>query len=169
MPPRSPRRRGLAGKNAPSARASAGERGDLPRADAATLVPGVQAPGSVRLLIADDDAPMRALLRDMLRGLHIEIDEAANGWELLDRLANQGPHLAVITDLRMPAPSGLQVITMARVAGLETPFLLITAFPDASVRAAVDKLAAVSLLAKPFDRHELLAAIRAGIDDATRR
>ena len=48
---------------------------------------------------------------------------------------------------------------MARGAGLTTPFLLITAFPDQLVRDAVAGLADVGLLAKPFARDELEAEL----------
>jgi CheY-like chemotaxis protein len=113
----------------------------------------------IRIVVADDDSEMRALVRMLVRPIAGEVRDARSGWELLGVLADDGPFDLVITDVRMPAPSGVHVVSMARAAGLETPFLVITAFPDDAVRRAVDAQVRALLLGKPFGRAELLEAV----------
>jgi len=112
-----------------------------------------------RLLIAEDDDEMRAWLKLLLDGTGMEILQASSGWELLDTVAEAGPFGLIITDVRMPGPSGLQVVEMARATGLETPFLVITAFPEEKLKREAANLESVTLLEKPFARTELLGAI----------
>jgi CheY-like chemotaxis protein len=109
-----------------------------------------------RLLIADDDREMRRVLRDMLRSTGADIREAANGNDLLGHLES-GEFDLVITDLRMPAPNGLQVMMQARSAGCQTPFILITAFGDDEVREELGQIPNAFMLEKPFARPALLS------------
>ena len=113
-----------------------------------------------RIFIADDDQAMREWLRLLLRPMRAAIREASAGVELLELLASGEPYDLVITDLRMPAPSGLQIVAMARAAGVTTPFLVITAFPDDEVRRALAASGA-ELLAKPFSATELKDRVEA--------
>jgi CheY-like chemotaxis protein len=112
-----------------------------------------------RLLIADDDADMREWLRAVLSRAAEVVGEAASGWELLHVLSHDGPFDLVITDVRMPAPSGLSVVAMARAAGMTTPFLIITAFPQPQLVAAAARLDRVVLLGKPFSAQQLRDAM----------
>jgi DNA-binding response OmpR family regulator len=117
-----------------------------------------------RIFVADDDPAMREWLRLLLRSMQATIHEAAGGIELLELLAGGDPYDLVITDLRMPGPSGLQVVAMARAAGVTAPFLIITAFPDDEVCAAL-AAAGAELLAKPFSARELKARVAALIKE----
>ncbi len=116
---------------------------------------------AMRVLIADDDADMRSYLRDVLQKRGFSIAAVASGCELLARLAHDEPYDLVVSDLRMPSPSGLQVACMMRTAGLATPFLLITAFPDARLQRALAALPSVTLLGKPFTPAQLVSAATA--------
>jgi CheY-like chemotaxis protein len=107
-----------------------------------------------RIFIADDDQAMREWLRLLLRPMRATIREASAGLELLELLASGEPYDLVITDLRMPGPSGLQIVAMARAAGVTAPFLVITAFPDDEVERTLAASGA-DLLAKPFTATEL--------------
>src|SRR5262245_38415698 len=92
---------------------------------------------TARIIIADDDRGMRGWLLAVLKGLDATFIEVDSSFELLDLVVG-GDHVdLVITDVRMPPSSGLQVLTLVREAGLDTPFLVITAFPDDEVRARV--------------------------------
>jgi CheY-like chemotaxis protein len=117
-----------------------------------------------RLLIADDDREMRRVLRDMLRPTGADIREAANGHDLLGHLES-GEFDLIITDLRMPAPNGLQVMMKARSAGCQTPFILITAFGDEEVRAELGRIPNAFMLEKPFARPALLSWVATALRD----
>jgi CheY-like chemotaxis protein len=119
---------------------------------------------SLRIILAEDDDEMRAWLRIVLRPLQARLVEASSGWELLELLSERGPFQLVITDVRMPPPSGLNVVTMARSAGLETPFLVITAFPGPELARSVARVGGATLLPTPFGASELLTAARALLD-----
>jgi CheY-like chemotaxis protein len=117
-----------------------------------------------RLLIADDDREMRRVLRDMLRSIGADIREAANGQDLLGHLET-GDFDLIITDLRMPAPNGLQVMIKARSAGCQTPFILITAFGDSELRAELGRIPNAFMLEKPFARPALLSWVATALAD----
>jgi DNA-binding response OmpR family regulator len=118
------------------------------------------------VLLAEDDADLRALLASALRDDGYEVVEACDGGRLLVRLAReyvesplpQGYDL-LVTDLRMPICSGLQILEKIRGAGWTTPAIVMTAFGDEPMRARVEALGA-SMFSKPFDVDELRTALR---------
>ena len=99
-----------------------------------------------RLLIADDDADMRAWLRAIAEKLGVTVDEAEDGADLLAQL---DAYDAVITDDRMPIPHGRHVVGMARACGVEIPFLIISAH-DRDLHGEAANLGATDFLPKPF-------------------
>lgn len=118
------------------------------------------------LVIADDDANMRALVRETLRGELPEAIEVADGrelfWQLMRSSFGVSGHsrdLVIVSDVRMPAYSGLDVLDAWRHEHAKHPIVVITAFPDDRVRARAARLSA-SLVAKPFTRAQLQLAVR---------
>ncbi len=81
---------------------------------------------SFRVLIADDDPPMRTLLELSLFSLGIdEVCMAVDGDEALNRLTNEKFDLAII-DWNMPGANGLDVIRSLRSAGSMIPVIMVT-------------------------------------------
>ncbi len=118
-----------------------------------------------RLLLADRDEAMRAWIKRTLAFAGCDVAEASSGFELLDRLADDGPYDLVITEVgraepRQAHPTGLQVATMAREAGLATPFLVMAESPDSRLSEVLSAVGRARLLSKPFSPHALLAAVR---------
>ena len=113
---------------------------------------------SLTLIVAEDDHFMREWLSIVLQGLDARVYHAANGHELLNLLAEIEAVDLVISDIRMPGPSGLDVLANARAGGNQVPFLFITGYGGADVVSAAAQLGA-SLLAKPFSRQDLLAHV----------
>jgi CheY-like chemotaxis protein len=114
-----------------------------------------------RFLIVDDDQEMRRWLRASLEPLGIVVDEAESGCETLRRLSEGGPFDLVITDERMPAPNGLEVIARARARGLSMPFVVVTGFSDEDLRLRAAQLAQTIVIDKPFEVRDLIALARA--------
>jgi DNA-binding response OmpR family regulator len=120
----------------------------------------------VRLIVADDSAEMRWLVRDALRLSFTDIIEAEDGrqlmWQLLRATigTRREPPTAVlvIADVCMPSYSGLEVLDAWHDDAAPVPMIVITSFPDAIVQARVAALGAV-LLPKPFTRAALRAAV----------
>ena len=119
------------------------------------------------VVIAEDDDEMRALLRDLVSQLAVDVDLAASGGELIARLADDRPVDLLVTDLRMPWLTGFQAALSARRAGLSMPIIMVTAFPDTELRAKVGSLGAAVVLAKPFRPEELLSLVRCQLSSAT--
>jgi DNA-binding NtrC family response regulator len=111
------------------------------------------------VLIVDDEIRYRELYARVLRDAGFTVQEAASAEDAQALLETDPPGL-VISDVRMPGASGLDLLRRTRSDHPGLPFLLITAYAD--VRQAVDalKLGAVDYLAKPVDMDELLTAVR---------
>ena len=120
------------------------------------------------VVVAEDDAAMRCLLAEELRRDGCEVIEVADGEELLDCLATAcfasgraaAPVDLIVSDLRMPKLTGMDVLCVLRLARRKTPLILITAFGDEAIRAEARELGASAVLDKPFDVDELRAAIQ---------
>jgi DNA-binding NtrC family response regulator len=119
-----------------------------------------------RVLLAEDDDQIRELLAASLRRDGIEVIEARNGSELkrlLDRGVLQGERAEgldlVVSDIVMPDLSGLEVLAAVRELRDDTPFILITAHGDPSLRREAERLGASALFVKPFELADLETAI----------
>lgn len=118
-----------------------------------------------RILLAEDDVEMRRLVTEALRKDGYEVRSVPDGGRLLVTLAHEiadgdGPELddLVVSDIRMPVCSGLQILEQLRAAHVRLPFILMTAFGDAAARERAGTLGAV-LFDKPFDIDDLRTAV----------
>jgi CheY-like chemotaxis protein len=116
-----------------------------------------------RIVVADDDGEMRALIRQALVLDGYEVLEARDGVELTRALrAARVDVLAavdlVVTDVRMPGLDGLAVLDALRRNGVPTPVIVISGFADAPLREVAESLDAV-VFAKPFDLDDLRTAV----------
>jgi DNA-binding response OmpR family regulator len=122
--------------------------------------------GSTVLLVEDDTEMRRMLAATLRRDGHFVI-EAADGDEALDWLApgvldgdfERVPDL-VVSDIRLPYFSGLEILEGLQIAARRIPVILITGFPDRETCRRAAALGAARVLAKPFDLGELRAAVR---------
>ena len=115
--------------------------------------------GSTRLVVADDSAEMRTLIRDAVCGSRFEVDEAADGRQLFwmlerCRTSPDARHVVVVADVRMPIYSGLEVLEALDGAHCPFRFIIITSYPDDETRRRVERCGA-TLLPKPFTVAEL--------------
>jgi CheY-like chemotaxis protein len=116
----------------------------------------------MRVLLAEDDSAMRALLARALRKSGFEVLEASTGHEALERLAraqvDQPPSRfdLIISDVRMPGYTGLDLLARLHRANSRVPVILITAFGSASTHADAKRLGAFATLDKPFDLDDLM-------------
>lgn len=122
-----------------------------------------------RVLIAEDDEHLRRLLASTLRRDGFEVIEAWDGAELLGWIGSLLLHPQdgrqvdlIISDVRMPLVTGLDVLARLRRVDWVTPVILITAFGDETVHAEAKRLGAVAVFDKPFDLNDVrTAALRA--------
>ena len=114
-----------------------------------------------RLLVADDNAANRELLRVYLSADGHEIDEAESGEEALVLAKKAPPDLALL-DIMMPGLNGFETaVRLKRDAGDEfLPVLLVSSLHDPSSRLLGLKMGADDFLSKPVDRAELRARVK---------
>jgi CheY-like chemotaxis protein len=113
-------------------------------------------------LLAEDDLEMRKLLSWSLERKGYKVTECSDGTGLMRKLGLRGPYSQIhsydliISDIRMPGVTGLQVLESVREFPDFPPMILITAFPDAESTEQARRLGAAAMMAKPFDIEELL-------------
>ena len=116
--------------------------------------------GRVRVLVVDDDEAVRSALTHALHRDGYEVSTAADGTTALATLL-RNRHEAVVLDVLMPEPGGLEVCRAIRARGDDTPILMLTARDLVSDRVAGLDAGADDYLAKPFALEELRARLRA--------
>jgi two-component system response regulator HydG len=118
---------------------------------------------TARVLVVDDDPGVRYTLREILESEGLEVAEAGDGVEALERLAER-PAPLVITDLRMPRLDGRGLLAELATRAPGTRVVLITA--HGSERDAVEaiKAGAYDYFKKPFETEELLAVVRRAVE-----
>lgn len=119
-----------------------------------------------RILLAEDDFEMRKLLAWSLGKNGYEVVECQDGYSLmknlgfLDNTELSNNFALIISDIRMPGLTGLEVMQNTMSFVDFPPMILITAFPNEEVIERAKQLGAAAILAKPFDFDELLLKIR---------
>lgn len=138
------------------------------RAPVPRLLP---APRRPRVAVAEDNVEMRRLIAATLRGDGYDVLEAGDGTELISRLESlsgaQGPARTavelIVSDLRMPGLSGMDVLGAIRDGNWRTPFILITAFGDEDTHREARDLGAAAVLDKPFDLERLRTLVHESV------
>jgi DNA-binding response OmpR family regulator len=121
-------------------------------------------PHPPRVLVAEDDAPMRALVAQILRKDGFDVEEIADGQGLLLRLMETSlpRHAAIdliVSDIRMPFCTGLDVLKKVHLSRHGTPVLLMTAFGEPDLARRVADMGG-RLLDKPFPPHALRREVK---------
>jgi FixJ family two-component response regulator len=112
--------------------------------------------------IVDDDESMREALKGLMKSLGHRVEAAASAEEFL-----RSPHICrtscLIADVQMPGMTGLDLHRHLSASGKPIPTILITAYPDDSVRERAVAAGAIGYLSKPFDESDLLACVRSAL------
>lgn len=116
-----------------------------------------------KLIIVDDEKPIRAALRDILEYEGYEVDEAKDGEEGLDMILRTGYDVA-LCDIRMPKLNGLELLLRASEASKGTQFVMISAYGNIENAVEATKLGAFDFITKPPDLNRLLITVRNAIE-----
>lgn len=110
---------------------------------------------SLQVLIVDDEPAIRQILANAVTKAGHSVSTAANGTEALERLS-KGDIDVALCDIRMPDMSGIDVVDKARSSGIETTFLMMTAF--ASVNTAIEAMraGAYDYMLKPLRNEDVV-------------
>ena len=116
----------------------------------------------MRILVVDDEQPLRDALERALRVERYEVETVESGALALERMKTGGHEIdAVVLDVLMPGIDGLEVCRRLRASGDKTPVLMLTARVEVEDRVAGLDAGADDYVTKPFDLEELLARLRA--------
>jgi FixJ family two-component response regulator len=112
--------------------------------------------------IVDDDDLMRGALQGMLKSVGLPSQAFASAEEFLTS-GQQHKTACLITDIRMPGMSGLELQARLNAEHCRIPTIFITAHGDTRMRMQALRAGAVEFLAKPFDDEVLLGSVRAAL------
>ena len=112
--------------------------------------------------VIDDDDALRESLTFLLRSAKLEVKSFASAKAFLDALPD--PSLScVITDVRMPEISGIELLRRLKELKIAAPVIVITGHGDVSLAVEAMKIGAVDFLEKPFDDEVLLASVESAL------
>ncbi len=117
-----------------------------------------------RILVAEDDDEFRELLMTTLHNAGHDTVDLEDGSELQDYLSlMNSKSLAtpdvILTDLRMPGSTGLEVVRKARAEGLRCPIVLLTAFPALEVFDEAQRIGQITVLGKPIELEQVVECV----------
>jgi two-component system response regulator HydG len=116
-----------------------------------------------RILLIDDDPGVRDSMERMLRGAGYAVQSAASGEEGFE-LARGGGFDVILSDMRMPGISGLDILRKLRGVRVDAAFIVMTGFGTVDTAVEAMKLGAVDFVQKPFFRDELLMRVRSATE-----
>jgi DNA-binding NtrC family response regulator len=115
-----------------------------------------------KILIIDDEAPIRRTLKEILGYEKYKVDEAENGTIGIEKLKEDDFDL-VLCDIKMPEKDGLEVLQEA-MEFTDTPFVMISGHGTIETAVEAIKLGAFDYISKPPDLNRLLVTIRNAMD-----
>jgi two-component system response regulator AtoC len=117
------------------------------------------------ILIADDDAGIRGMLRDFLEDEGFSVEETDDSDHVVEAIRGEDPPILVLMDVRMPKKSGIDVLReLSEDRGSQLPVIIMTAYGSANLAIQAMQLGAYDYVTKPFDLDEVLITIRRYIE-----
>ncbi len=114
-----------------------------------------------RVLVADDSETILLLMRTRLELAGYEVATAADGQEVTELVAGEGPPDLLLLDAMMPRKSGVQALRELRAAGVEAPALIVSAHQNPGDADAATDVEISGYVTKPIDFDRLLEEIAA--------
>ena len=116
-----------------------------------------------RILLIDDDPGVRDSMERTLRTAGYHVESAASGEEGFS-IARNGAFDVILSDMRMPGISGLDILRKLRDVKVDAAFIIMTGFGTVETAVEAMKLGAVDFVQKPFFRDELLLRVRSATE-----
>ncbi|MCA8960514.1 MAG: sigma-54-dependent Fis family transcriptional regulator [Planctomycetes bacterium] len=114
------------------------------------------------VLIVDDESYVRESLAEILEGEGFEVGQAGSADEALAWVRDRHPH-CVVTDLKMPGTSGIEMIQALRDAGVECSVIVVTGAGSVHDAVGAMKAGAFDFLLKPIDPDQLVVQIQRAV------
>ena len=121
--------------------------------------------GRKRILVVDDEAVIREGMRRILDGGGFTVETFANGYLAIEKLQAEAFDL-LITDLKMPGMSGMDVLDQIKAINPKLPVIIITGFVTDETTAEIIKRGARNCLPKPFNPEQLRNAVKNALENS---
>jgi len=121
------------------------------------------APPNNLVHVIDDDDAVRDSLEFLLRAAKIEVKTYDSASTFLAAVAGSSGAGCIVTDVRMPGLSGVDLLRQLKARGSSMPVIVITGHGDIQLAVEAMKIGAADFLEKPFDDEALLASVRSAL------
>src|SRR5438309_2547747 len=118
-----------------------------------------------RILIVDDEEPIRDFVSAMLSSANYVCSQSGSGKDALDRLISGEQFELMLSDLMMPEMDGIALLEASKERFPDMPVIMVTAVTDVSVALGAIRNGAYDYLLKPFERDQLLATVRRAMEN----
>jgi two-component system response regulator FixJ len=119
---------------------------------------------SIRVALIDDDAAILDSLRLYFERRKLKVSCFSTSNEFLAAIDSFAQFDCVVSDVRMPGMSGLELVGHLKIRNLNRPIVLITGHGDIDMAVSAIKMGAFDFIEKPFDETRLLASIRNAVE-----
>ncbi|MFN0215662.1 MAG: sigma-54-dependent transcriptional regulator [Saprospiraceae bacterium] len=116
-----------------------------------------------KILIVDDEVPIRRTLRDILEFEGYEVDEASDGLECIAKVQKE-KYDVVITDIKMPRMDGIEALERLQILSPETPVIMVSGHGTIDTAVEAVKKGAFDFISKPPDLNRMLITVRNALD-----
>lgn len=117
------------------------------------------------LLIAEDEPDLSEQLVELLSPLGFAVLTAKDGKEMLTKASDSSNGIiAILSDIKMPVMTGLDVLRELRLKKIETPIVFLTGYSSKDLVVEALRLGAMDFIEKPFDYDELKAIVQQALD-----
>jgi putative nucleotidyltransferase with HDIG domain len=118
-----------------------------------------------RILVVDDDEPIREIISSMLSHAGYQCRTVSSGQEAISVLQADSNYALLLSDLAMEGMDGFALLDRIRRIRPQMPVVMVTAIHDIAVALAAIRSGAYDYLLKPFERDQLLATVRRALEN----
>ncbi len=118
-----------------------------------------------KILIVDDETPIRRTLRDILEFEEYDVDEAADGLECVSKVQREKFDV-IIMDIKMPKMDGIEALERLQILSPETPVIMVSGHGTIDTAVEAVKKGAFDFISKPPDLNRMLITVRNAIERA---
>ena len=118
-----------------------------------------------KILVVDDEIPIRRTLRDILEFEGYDVDEAADGLECVSKIQREKFDV-VIMDIKMPKMDGIEALERLQILSPETPVIMVSGHGTIDTAVEAVKKGAFDFISKPPDLNRMLITVRNALERA---
>ena len=116
-----------------------------------------------KILIVDDETPIRRTLRDILEFEGYDVEEAVDGLDCIAKVQKEKFDV-IITDIKMPKMDGIEALERLQILSPETPVIMVSGHGTIDTAVEAVKKGAFDFISKPPDLNRMLITVRNALD-----